>query len=107
MLDRSGESSSTSRARRTIGESLREYGRGVAGGLLFSLPLLYTAEVWHTGFAMPVGRMLALVFLTLLLLLGYNRYAGLRQDSSWIEVVIDSIEEMGLGLILSPSSCTC
>jgi putative integral membrane protein (TIGR02587 family) len=101
MLDRSGESSSTSRARRTIGESFREYGRGVAGGLLFSLPLLYTAEVWHTGFAMPVGRMLALVFLTLLLLLGYNRYAGLRQDSSWIEVAIDSVEEMGLGLILS------
>ncbi|MGI9042060.1 MAG: TIGR02587 family membrane protein [Gemmatimonadales bacterium] len=101
MLDRSVKSSSGSPARRSTGESLREYGRGVAGGLLFSLPLLYTAELWQTGFAMPVGRMPALVFLTLLLLLGYNRYAGLRQDSSWIEVVIDSIEEMGLGLILS------
>jgi hypothetical protein len=36
---------------RSTGESLREYGRGVAGGLLFSLPLLYTVEVWH---AVPI-----------------------------------------------------
>lgn len=85
----------------TTGDSLREYGRGVAGGLLFSLPLLYTMEVWQAGFSMPPHRQLIYVLVALVLLLGYNRYAGLRSDSSWWEVAIDSVEEMGLGLLLS------
>jgi putative integral membrane protein (TIGR02587 family) len=73
----------------------------VAGGLLFSLPLLYTMEVWHGGFTMSPERQLIYVLLALVLLLGYNRYAGLHPDSTWAEVAIDSIEEMGIGLLLS------
>jgi putative integral membrane protein (TIGR02587 family) len=73
----------------------------VAGGLLFSLPLLYTQEVWDAAFNMPPHRQLVYVLLALVLLLGYNRYAGLHPDSTWGEVVIDSIEEMGIGLLLS------
>ena len=84
-----------------MGESLREYGRGVAGGLLFSLPLLYTMEVWQAGFVMPPHRQLVYVVLAMVLLLGYNRYAGLHPDSGWVEVAIDSVEEMGIGLLLS------
>jgi putative integral membrane protein (TIGR02587 family) len=89
------------RAVRTVGESFSEYGRGVAGGLLFSLPLLYTMEVWFAGFVMPPHRQLAYVLLALVLLLGYNRYAGLHPDTTWTEVAIDSIEEMGIGLLLA------
>jgi putative integral membrane protein (TIGR02587 family) len=73
----------------------------VAGGLLFSLPLLYTGEVWWAGFTMEAPRQIAYVVATFFLLLGYNRYAGLHPDTSWTEVVIDSIEELGLGLLLS------
>lgn len=73
----------------------------MAGGLLFSLPLLYTMEVWHAGFVMPPHRQLIYLLAALVLLLGYNRFAGLHPDSSWVEVGIDSIEEMGLGLLLS------
>ena len=86
---------------RSTGESLREYGRGVAGGLLFSLPLLYTMEVWQGGFTMPPERQLVYVILALVLLLGYNRYAGLHPDVTWTEVAIDSVEELGIGLLLS------
>ena len=89
------------RPSRTVGESFREYGRGVAGGLLFSLPLLYTMEVWFAGFLMPPHRQLAYVLFALVLLLGYNRYAGLHPDTTWTEVAIDSIEEMGIGLLVS------
>ena len=84
-----------------MGESFQEYGRGVAGGLLFSLPLLYTMEVWQAGLTIPPERQLIYVVLALVLLLGYNRYAGLHPDSSWTEVAIDSVEEMGIGLLLS------
>jgi putative integral membrane protein (TIGR02587 family) len=73
----------------------------VAGGLLFSLPLLYTMEVWHAGFVMPPHRQLVLVLLALVLLLGYNRYAGLHPETTWVETAVESIEEMGIGLILA------
>jgi putative integral membrane protein (TIGR02587 family) len=87
--------------RRTIRESLNEYGRGIAGGLIFSMPLLYTLEVWQMGETSSSLRLGAGVLGTLLLLIGYNRYAGLHPDASFAEVLIDSVEELGLGLALA------
>ncbi|WAS95325.1 TIGR02587 family membrane protein [Nannocystis punicea] len=84
-----------------MSQSLREYGRGIAGGLLFSLPLLYTGEIWHAGELLPPERLLLGLAGVFVLLLGYNRYAGLRQDAGALEVVLDSVEELGLGLLLS------
>lgn len=86
---------------RTIRESLKEYGRGVAGGLLFSLPLLYTMEMWSFGASAHPARLGVYVLATIVLLLAYNYFAGLRHDSSWSEVAIDSVEEIGLGLVIS------
>jgi len=82
-------------------DSLREYGRGIAGGLMFSVPLLYTMEVWQSGFMLHPGRILMYALATFALLLLYNRFSGLRRDASFIEVIIDSVEEMGIGLVLS------
>lgn len=84
---------------RPFAESLREYGRGLAGGLLFSLPLLYTMEVWFTGFIAHPIRLLAYLAVTFALLLGYNNYAGIRHENDWSDVVVDSFEELGLGLV--------
>jgi putative integral membrane protein (TIGR02587 family) len=88
----------------TVAESLREYGRGLAGGLIFSLPLLYTMEVWWAGFIAQPVRLFSYVLVIFLLLLGYNRYAGMRRDASWLEVAIDSVEELGLGVIASAAT---
>jgi putative integral membrane protein (TIGR02587 family) len=73
----------------------------VAGGLLFSLPLFYTAEVWWAGVSLEPFRIGIAVAATYLLLLGYNRFVGIRQDASWSEVLIDSIEELGLGIVVA------
>ena len=73
----------------------------MAGGLLFSLPLLYTMEVWDAGHFIPPHRQLAYLAGTFVLLLGYNRYSGLHPDTHWLEVVIDSVEELGIGLVLA------
>ena len=81
--------------------SLQEYGRGIAGGLLFSLPMLYTMEMWQFGFILRPERLLLYAVISFVLLLGYNRYAGLHHDASWAEVAIDSVEEMGIGIVLS------
>lgn len=86
---------------RSITRSLQEYLRGIAGGLLFSLPLLYTMEVWWAGFTVHPLRMLIYILATFTLLLGYNRYCGLRCDATPVEVAIDSVEEMGLGLVIA------
>ena len=80
---------------------MREYSRGIAGGLLFSFPLLYTMEVWWTGFIAPPQSLLILVIVTFFLLMGYNRYAGMHPDATWPEVVVDSVEELGIGFIIS------
>lgn len=91
----------TAESIRTPAQSLQEYGRGIVGGLLFSIPLVYTQEMWHVGTVSSPIRQLIYVLITFVLLLAYNRFAGLRQDSSFTEVVIDSLEEMGLGLVLA------
>ncbi|MGV3538526.1 MAG: TIGR02587 family membrane protein [Rufibacter sp.] len=82
-------------------QSVQEYGRGIIGGLLFSLPMLYTMEVWWTSFDVNPWQLLLYMLVTFILLLAYNAYAGLRPSASWKEIVIDSVEEMGLGLVLS------
>ena len=86
---------------RPVRDSLREYARGVVGGLMFSLPMLYTMEVWWAGFQLRSERILLLLGFTVLLLLGYNVYAGVRKDETWAGVIIDSVEEVGLALIVS------
>jgi len=85
----------------TLRQSLREYGRGIAGGLLFSLPMLYTMEFWEEGASAEPLRLLVGIAGSFVLLLGYNRHAGLHCDARPSEVVIDSVEEFGLGLLLA------
>lgn len=86
---------------RPLRDSLEEYARGVAGGLLFSFPLLYTMEVWWAGFIVTPGELLILVLFIFFLLTGYNRYAGMHPGVSWRDILVDSVEEMGIGLLLS------
>lgn len=86
---------------RPYSESLREYGRGLAGGLLFSLPLIYTMEVWQAGFIAEPQRLLVFIVAVFALLIGYNTYAGIRHDADWTDVFVDSVEEFGLGIMTS------
>ncbi|HVI01977.1 MAG TPA: TIGR02587 family membrane protein [Enhygromyxa sp.] len=92
------------RGRRPWRQSAQEYARGIVGGLFFSMPLLFTMEVWWAGFVLPPGRLLAGVCATLLLLIGYNRYAGLRRDARVLDTVIESVEELGLGIVVAAGS---
>jgi putative integral membrane protein (TIGR02587 family) len=99
-----GSTPGTTRASRsapTLRASIEEYGRGIAGGLLFSLPLLYTMEMWWAGFVTHPLRLLLYVLVTFALLLAYNFYAGLRAGTSFVEIAVDSIEEMGIGIALA------
>lgn len=87
--------------RPTTTDSLREYGRGIAGGFLFSLPLILTMEVWAAGVLVPPLHLLAGLAATFILLCGYNAYAGLHHETRLAEILVDSVEELGIGLTLS------
>lgn len=87
--------------KKTIKESTQEYARGITGGLLFSFPVLYTMEVWWAGYRTQPFGLIIIIFVTFLLLLAYNRYAGMRPGVAWKGVAIDSVEEMGIGLFVS------
>lgn len=91
----------TSTTPRTITESLREYGRGLLGGLIFSVPMFATGEVWEAGAAADRFKLGVGLLGTVALLLGYNRFVGLHPDQSFAEVAIDSVEELGIGIVVA------
>lgn len=82
-------------------QTLKEYGRGIVGGLIFSLPLIYTSEMWWTGFIAQPHMLLICIFVTFLLLLGYNMYSGTRKERSFKDLCHESVEEIGLAFVTS------
>lgn len=84
-----------------VRESLKEYGRGLTGGLLFSLPMLYTMELWWAGFIANSIQLLLYFLIGMALLLIYNRYVGMRPNHSFLEGLLESVEEMGLAILLT------
>lgn len=85
----------------TLTRALQNYARGICGGLLFSLPMIYTMEMWWAGIQFHPARQAAYVLVCLLLLLGFNRYVGMRSNQSWFGVACDAVEALGIGLLLS------
>ena len=85
----------------SITQTLKEYGRGLGGGLLFSLPMLYTMELWSMGFLAGPIRLTIYLAVGIGLLLGYNHFVGLRGDHTIAESILESMEEMGLAFILT------
>lgn len=85
----------------SIYNTLKQYGRGIAGGLLFSLPMLYTMEMWWTGFIVGPLELIIYLCVGIFLLMMYNHYVGLSHDHSWKEGFMESVQEMGIGLILT------
>ena len=86
---------------KSISDSLREYSRGLIGGLLFSLPMLYTMEMWWAGFIVSPVRLIVYLITGLFILLIYNHYVGIRKSHTILEGISESVEEMGIGLLLT------
>src|SRR5690606_34451462 len=82
-------------------ETLKAYGRGIAGGLLFGTPLLFTMEMWWLGFTLPPERLLVALIINFLVLLILERYSGFRGDRSFPEQVQDAVVAQGLGMVVA------
>lgn len=86
---------------KSLQSSLKEYGRGIIGGLLFSLPMLYTMELWWAGFLSDPLRLLIYILVGIFILMLYNHFVGLHKEHDILEDFLESLEELGLGLVVT------
>jgi putative integral membrane protein (TIGR02587 family) len=86
---------------RKLAQSLRDYTRAVGGGLVIGLPLLYTMEIWFQGFILPWWKLLLLLAIAFLIVLGYNSIAGFRRERTYLELILDSVSTIGLGIVVA------
>jgi putative integral membrane protein (TIGR02587 family) len=78
--------------------------RGLAGGLLFGIPILYTTEVWQHGVSYHSSHLLGIFLLTFSLNVIFCSFAGVRKRSPkerLFSSLGDGLTSMTLGLALA------
>lgn len=86
--------------RSLIKRELNDLVRGVCGGFLFGIPMLYTIEVWWIGSSVPPMRLLVILLVTLLLTYLLSSTAGFRKSEATTtrEAFADAVEAIALGI---------
>lgn len=75
--------------------------RGLAGALLFALPMFLTMEMWELGFYVDRWRLLVLLLINIPLLILLADKIGFEQTSTWREAFRDASIAYALGIICS------
>lgn len=88
----------------SVGTSVRDLVRAAGGGLFIGLPLLYTLEMWSHSFLLPSWKIVALLGVAFVVVVGYNAVSGFRRDRRWSELLIDSLETMGIAAVVSAAA---
>ncbi len=75
---------------------------GASGGFLFSIPLLYTMEMWFIGTSADPPRMLIMLVTTLALVFLLNTTSGFHKTSGGVvKDVLETIQAVGMALIFT------
>ncbi|WP_013324349.1 TIGR02587 family membrane protein [Gloeothece verrucosa] len=75
--------------------------RGISGGFLFGIPLMYTMEVWWIGSYTKPPLMLGVIAVTFVIIFLLNRTDGFRRrkpDDS-LQAAMDSVEALAIGFV--------
>jgi putative integral membrane protein (TIGR02587 family) len=83
------------------GSYFRALARAATGGLLFGMPLLYTMEVWWSGFVTPWWKILLLLGVSALFVTAFSFVEGFRRDETLGEAVWDTAVDFGLGIVIA------
>jgi len=75
--------------------------RAVSGGLLVGLPLLFTMEMWFHSFLLPSWKIVLLLGVSFIVVIGYSAVSGFRRERSWTELLVDSMETMGIAIVVA------
>jgi putative integral membrane protein (TIGR02587 family) len=79
----------------------RDLLRGLAGGAIVGMPLLYTMEMWWHGMTLGEWHLLVLLGVILLINFLFSLVSGFRQEYSVAEALSESITAVGLGIVFS------
>lgn len=79
----------------------RGLGRGAAGALIFSFPLLMTMEMWEFGFHMERVRLALFLVVSALVVFGLSRFAGFRDDTTAFDDALDALAALLVGFVVS------
>jgi putative integral membrane protein (TIGR02587 family) len=82
-------------------QELNNIVRGISGGFLFGIPLLYTMEVWWIGSSVKPLRVLIAIILTFTIVFALNQTSGFRDSNNTQlrDAFINSVEAIALGLV--------
>ncbi|MBO9198273.1 TIGR02587 family membrane protein [Rhizobium sp. 16-449-1b] len=75
--------------------------RGIAGALLFALPMLMTMEMWELGFYMDRTRLLILMVINVPLLIVLSDRVGFEETTTWGQATRDASIAYCLGIVAS------
>jgi putative integral membrane protein (TIGR02587 family) len=81
----------------------RDLLRGVAGGIIFGLPLLYTMEMWWHGLILSEGHLLGLLGAILVINFLFSYLYGFREECSPPEALAEAVTSVGIGILVSTS----
>ena len=84
-----------------VRQTATDLARAAGGGLLIGLPLLFTMEMWDHSFLLPSWKIVVLVVLAFVVVIGYTAVSGFRRDRTWGELLIDSVETLGIAAVVS------
>lgn len=87
--------------REDVATTLRQLLRAVGGGLLIGLPLLFTMEMWWHSFLLPSWKIVVLLGVAFVVVIGYSAVSGFRRERTWAELLIDSVQTMGIAAVVS------
>jgi putative integral membrane protein (TIGR02587 family) len=81
-------------------QELNDLIRGISGGFLFGIPLLYTMEVWWIGSSVKPIRLLIAIAITFTIVFLINQTTGFRNsaDIHAKDALMDTVEALSLGL---------
>lgn len=85
----------------SVQQSAQDLLRAVGGGLLVGLPLLFTMEMWTHSFLLPSWKIVVLLLVSFLVVIGYSAVSGFRRERTWTELLVDSVETMGIAVVVA------
>jgi putative integral membrane protein (TIGR02587 family) len=101
VLVSKGSNRSATRRESDVTQTAQDLLRAVGGGLLVGLPLLFTMEMWFHSFLLPSWKIVVLLVVSFLVVIGYSAVSGFRRERSWTELLVDSLETMGIAVVVS------
>ena len=85
----------------SVRTTFRHLVRAAGGGLLVGLPLLFTMEMWAHSFLLPSWKIVVLIGVAFVVVVGYNAVSGFRRNRTWTQLLIDSVETMGIAAVVA------